>query len=67
MEHIITQIAHRSHRPGAFWETLSPREQSRLLQLLVERVDYDGTAETISVTLRPTGIQTFSEREENVA
>jgi site-specific DNA recombinase len=28
----------------AEWETLSPREQTRIVQLLVERVDYDGAA-----------------------
>ena len=42
------------------WETLSPREQARIVQLLVERVDYDGAAQTVSITFHPTGIQTLA-------
>ncbi|WP_145096504.1 hypothetical protein [Anatilimnocola aggregata] len=38
------------------WETLSTREQARLLQLLIERVDYDGREGTISITFHPSGI-----------
>jgi site-specific DNA recombinase len=38
------------------WESLSPREQVRVMQLLVERVDYDGEKGTVSVTFHPTGI-----------
>lgn len=43
------------------WETLSPREQARIIQLLVERVDYDGGAGTVSVTFRPNGIKALSQ------
>ena len=38
------------------WESLSPDQQARMLKLLIERVDYDGTESTVSVTLRPTGV-----------
>ncbi len=41
------------------WETLSPREQGRLLQLLIERVDYDGQHETISITFHAGGIKSL--------
>ena len=45
------------------WETLSPREQGRLLQLLIERVDYDGRDGTISITFHPSGIKALADRE----
>jgi len=44
------------------WQMLSPREQARVLQLLIEHVDYNGTDETVSVTFRPTGIAALSEQ-----
>jgi len=43
------------------WGTLSPREQARIVQLLVERVDYDGREGTIAVTFRPNGIRTLAQ------
>jgi len=41
------------------WEALSTREKSRVLELLLERVDYDGAEGTVAVTFRPTGIKMF--------
>ncbi|MBU1700157.1 MAG: recombinase family protein [Candidatus Eisenbacteria bacterium] len=41
------------------WDSLSPREQARAVQLLVERVGYDG--ETLAITFRPTGIKALSQ------
>ncbi len=51
------------------WDTLSPREQARIIHLLVERVDYDGTpgAGTVSVTFRPNGIKTLAQQCEEIA
>jgi site-specific DNA recombinase len=43
------------------WETLSPRERARLLQLLIERVDYDGRDGTISITFYPSGIKALAD------
>ena len=43
------------------WTALSPREQARLLELLIERVSYNGADGTVSVTFRPTGIKTLVE------
>jgi len=42
------------------WDSLAPREQARVVQLLVERVAYDGRDGQISVTFRPTGIKTLA-------
>jgi site-specific DNA recombinase len=43
------------------WGSLTPREQARVIDLLVERVEYDGAAKTVSVTFHPTGIKTLAE------
>ncbi|QDU44510.1 DNA-invertase hin [Symmachiella dynata] len=48
----------------AVWEALSLREQARVLELLIERVDYDGDAGTVSVTFRPTGFNAVAEELE---
>jgi len=48
------------------WETLSPREQVRVIHLLVEQVSYDGRDGTVSVALHPTGIKALAEEMEEV-
>ena len=47
------------------WEQLSPKEQGRLIHLLVERVDYDGAKGTVSITFRPGGIKTLAKEQEH--
>ena len=42
------------------WEQLSPREQARVIRLLVEKVDYDGAGGSVSITFRPSGIKTLA-------
>jgi site-specific DNA recombinase len=43
------------------WEALAPREQARIVQLLVERVDYDGRNDRVSITFHPSGIKTLAD------
>ena len=43
------------------WEQLSPREQARVIRLLVAKVDYDGGGGSVSITFRPSGIRTLAE------
>jgi len=45
------------------WESLIPREQARLLKLLISTVEYDGEAGTVSVTFRPTSIRSLIDRK----
>ncbi len=42
----------------AVWDALSPKEQARVLQLLIERINYDSTPnkQLMSITYRPNGI-----------
>ncbi|MBI1900556.1 MAG: recombinase family protein [Planctomycetia bacterium] len=53
------------------WSALVPREQARVLELLIERVEYDGQQANVSLTFRPTGIQALatelSQHEEQAA
>jgi site-specific DNA recombinase len=43
------------------WTALAPREQARVLQLLVERIDYDGRAGKIAVRFHPTVIKALTD------
>ncbi len=43
------------------WESLTPREQTRVVQLLVERVDYDGRNGKVTITFHPNGIRTLAD------
>jgi len=45
------------------WESLPPREQVRLVHLLVERVSFDGPGENVAITFHPTGLMSLTERE----
>lgn len=42
------------------WDCLAPREQVRIVDLLVERVSYDGHASSVAITFRPSGMQAVS-------
>jgi site-specific DNA recombinase len=41
----------------AVWQALTPREQARIIHLLIQRVDYDGEAGTVAITFHPEGIK----------
>ena len=43
------------------WDALAPRDQARVLELLIERIDYRGQDGQISLTFRPSGIQTLTQ------
>jgi site-specific DNA recombinase len=45
------------------WRALNLREQTRLLRLFIERIDYDGEEGTISITFHPGGIKALGDRE----
>jgi site-specific DNA recombinase len=42
------------------WEEMTPSERARTLHALVERVAYDGQAETVAITFQPTGIKALA-------
>ena len=43
------------------WDSLTSREQARIIQMLVERVVYDGANGTVAITFRPTGLKMFAD------
>ena len=43
------------------WDALFPREQARIVRLLVERVGYDGEAGSLTLRFRPSGIRSLAE------
>jgi len=45
------------------WEQLAPKEQARVIALLVDRIDYDGREGTVSVTFHPTGIAALAKEQ----
>ena len=49
------------HGFGTFWDAQAPREQARVVHLLVERVDYDGAAKRVSITFHPSGIRALAD------
>ena len=49
------------------WSTLPPSFRARLVQLLVERIEYDAESESISLTFHPTGIRTLTEQHRENA
>ena len=47
------------------WQALVPREQARVLELLVERVEYDGEHGNVSLTFHPCGIKSIAQELAN--
>ncbi len=47
------------------WEVLAPREQARVLGLIVERVNYDGAKGKVSITFHATGIKALADELAN--
>jgi hypothetical protein len=45
------------------WKSLTPHEQSKLIRLLVEQVEYDGQNQNVTVIFHPTGIKTLTQEE----
>ena len=50
-------VAHAMAEFDPVWESLRPCEQGRLLQLLIERVDYDGGEGDLSITFHSHGFK----------
>jgi len=46
------------------WETLPPNQKAKLIHLLIERIEYDGETESISLTFHPTGIRTLTQQHQ---
>ncbi len=45
------------------WQTLPPREQVRLVRLLIEKVSLDGPGGNVAITFHPTGLKSLTENQ----
>ena len=55
-----SQVAQALEMFDPAWDNLAPREKARIVQLLVERVDYDGAQGTVTITFHETGISALA-------
>jgi len=46
---------------GVVWPTLTPEEQARIVDLVVQRVAYDGGKGTVAITFHPTGLEALTD------
>ena len=46
---------------GAIWESPALREQARPVQLLIEKVEFDGVNGRVSITFYPASIKTLAD------
>lgn len=58
------EVAQSCNNFDDLWDTLTIREQVRMVNLLVRQVRYDGPKGTVSITFHETGIKTLSNEEE---
>ena len=43
------------------WDAFPPRDRCRLMEMLIERIDYDGVAGTIDITFHPAGLSSLGQ------
>ena len=55
-----TAIALKAFTP--VWEALTMKEQARMVELLIERVDFEGVHGKVSIVFRATGIQSVAQK-----
>ena len=55
-------VLYRLANFDSVWEVLTPSEQVRVAQLLIERVEFDGSGGSVSITFPPTGIRELDTR-----
>ncbi|MGJ8635700.1 MAG: recombinase family protein [Phycisphaerales bacterium] len=47
------------------WSNLIPREQARLLKLLIEKVEYDAEGQCVQITYRPNEFEKLADLQQN--
>jgi site-specific DNA recombinase len=55
-----SEVTSALHGFDKLWDALAPREQARIVEMLIERVSYDGRAGNLSITYRPIGIRSLA-------
>ena len=54
------EVVHALTSFEPIWESLTVREQSRIVQLIIKQVDYDGATGRVTITFHPDGIKTIA-------
>nr|WP_146577822.1 hypothetical protein [Neorhodopirellula pilleata] len=49
------------HQFDDMWDTMPRKERCRLIELMIETVNFDGVAGTIDITFQTTGIKTLGQ------
>jgi len=60
----MIEPAEVAHALGSFteiWATLAPREQARVLALLIARIDYHGGTGKLTLTFHPNGLKSWTD------
>ncbi len=47
--------------PHPIWDVLFPNEQARIINLLIEKVAYNGEKGMVTINFQPLGIKTLAE------
>ncbi len=45
------------------WQSLPPKEQVRVVRLLIDSVNFDGPGGNVAITFHPTGLKTLTETQ----
>jgi site-specific DNA recombinase len=64
MEITEEQVAAALDEFDGVWASTAPKEQTRVLELLIERIDHDGVARSIEITFHPTGLKALAAQLE---
>ena len=56
-----TEVVDALREFDQLWNVLAPREQARLLELLIEQIQYDGENGRVSITFHPCGLRSLTD------
>ena len=56
-----TEAEHALSAFDPVWQMLTPKEQTRIIRLLIEKVDYDGVSGKVAITFHTPGIKTLAD------
>lgn len=58
------EIAQALRQFDPAWECLTPKERARLVDLLIERIEYDGAATKVAITFHPDALRLLADELE---
>jgi hypothetical protein len=64
---VVDQIKCVGREPAVIADAVAPRDQARIIELLVDRVNCDADAGSVAITFRPSGIKSLAKLIEEEA